>query len=102
MLMVFLAVSTAVAILLRRSLKQRLLIVASAIPIALLCNIIRITTTGVMHETAGHDIANRIYHDVGGWLMPVLALGLLGVELLVFRRLFIQEADDRAGALPLR
>src|SRR5262249_39305423 len=56
MLMTFLATSTAVALLLHRSLAQRLLVVVSAVPIALLCNIIRITTTGVLHETAGHEI----------------------------------------------
>jgi exosortase len=99
MLMTFLAASTAVAILLRRSLLQRVLIVASAVPIGLVCNVLRITTTGIMHETAGHEIANRVYHDVGGWLMPLLALGFLGVELLIFRRLFIRvEADQSPGA----
>ncbi len=89
MLMVFLAVSTAVAILVRRSLLQRLLIIASSIPIAILCNVIRITTSGMMHETAGHEIANLVYHDVAGWLMAPMALVFLGIELLVFHRLFI-------------
>lgn len=89
MLMVFLATSTAVALMLRRSLVQRLLVVASAVPIALLCNVIRITVTGILHETAGHDLANRLYHGVAGWLMAPMALAFLGLELLVFRKLFV-------------
>jgi exosortase len=93
MLMVFLTISTAVALLVRRPLSQRLLIVASSVPIAVLCNVLRITTTGVMHETVGHELANQVYHGVAGWLMAPMALAFLGLELLIFRRLFI-PADD--------
>jgi exosortase len=89
MLVVFLATSTAVAILCRRSLIQRVLIVLSAVPIAVLCNVIRITTTGIMHETLGHEIADRVYHDVGGWLMVPMALAFLGLEMVILRRLFV-------------
>ncbi|MGH7225727.1 MAG: exosortase/archaeosortase family protein, partial [Gemmataceae bacterium] len=95
--MVFLTVSTAVALLSRRSLAQRLLIVASALPIAVLCNVIRITATGILHETAGRQIANWLYHDAAGWLMAPLALVFLGMELLLFRRLFV-PADEPAAA----
>jgi exosortase len=89
MLVVFLAASTAVAMLVRRSPLQRSLIVLSSVPIALLCNIIRITATGMAHETVGHEAANLIYHDLAGWLMAPLALVLLGAELLLLRRLFV-------------
>jgi exosortase len=89
MLMVFLATSTAVAMMIQRSLLQRILVVLSAIPIALFCNIVRITVTGILHETAGHEVANLVYHNLAGWLMAPLALLLLGAELLIFRRLFL-------------
>lgn len=46
MLMIFFALSTAVALLCRRPMWQRLLIVLSAAPIALIANITRITATG--------------------------------------------------------
>jgi exosortase len=89
MLVVFLATSTAVAMLVRRSPLQRSLIVLSAVPIALVCNILRITATGMAHETVGHEAANLIYHDLAGWLMAPLALIFLGAELLLLRRLFV-------------
>src|SRR5205814_3292853 len=93
MLVVFVATSTAVAVLIRRSLLQRTLIVLSAVPIALFCNIVRITATGILHETVGHELANFVFHDVAGWLMAPAALALLGIELLVFRHLFLVAHD---------
>jgi exosortase len=89
MLVVFLATSVAVAMLVRRSALQRTLIVLSSVPIALLCNVIRITATGMAHETVGHAAANLIYHDLAGWLMAPLALASLGIELALLRRLFV-------------
>jgi hypothetical protein len=56
-------------------------IVASAIPIALIANIARITITGVLHETVGERIASIVFHDLAGWLMMPLAVILLGIEL---------------------
>ncbi|MHB1424364.1 MAG: exosortase/archaeosortase family protein [Gemmataceae bacterium] len=97
MLMVFLTVSTAVALLIRRSLTQRLLIVASSLPIAVLCNVIRITATGILHETAGHEIAYRVYHDIAGLLMAPMTLAFLALELWLFSRLFV-PAEDPAAA----
>ena len=95
MLVVFLATSVAVALLVRRSPLQRTLIVLSAVPIALLCNVIRITATGMAHETVGHAAANLVYHDLAGWLMPPLALAFLGIELVLLRRLFVTAGARR-------
>jgi exosortase len=100
MLMTFIAAATAVAILLPRSPVQRAIIVASAVPIALLCNIIRIVVTGVLHETVGHEAANFVYHDVAGWLMSPLALVFLGLELLLLRHLFLPVGDAALGTRP--
>ena len=97
MLIVFLATSAAVAMMMRRSPLQRVLVVLSAVPIALLCNVIRITATGVAHETVGHSAANLVYHDLAGWLMIPLALAFLAIELALLRRLFVptDPAADR-------
>jgi len=91
MLTVFLATAVAVAAMTPRSWKQRLVVVISAVPIAVLCNVIRITTTGIMHETVGHRIADLVYHNLAGWLMAPLALAFLGIELLILRRLLVIE-----------
>jgi exosortase len=81
MLVLFFAIATGVAMLADRSWIDRVVIVASAIPIALIANIARITITGVLHETVGERIANIVFHDLAGWLMMPLAVILLGIEL---------------------
>jgi exosortase len=98
MLVVFFALSTAVALVSRRSLWERLFIVGSAVPIALFSNLVRITATGVLHEIAGRKFADDFFHDLGGWLMMPLALALLWVELKVLARLL----PEPASAAPIR
>ncbi len=90
MLVVFFALSAAVALVIRRPLTDRLIVLASAIPIAVLANIARITVTGILHQAIDSATANAFFHDVAGWLMMPLALGLLALELKVLSRLFIE------------
>jgi exosortase len=99
MLVVFFALSTAVALVVRRPLTDRLIILASAAPIAVLSNIIRVTVTGILHQAVDSETANAFFHDVAGWLMMPLALGLLALELRLLSRLFI-EPPARPAALP--
>ena len=102
MLMVFFALSTAVAILSARPHWERGVIVASALPIALISNVARITLTGTLHVTlggktifgmSGTEFANHVFHDWAGWLMMPLALSLLWLELWFLSHLFITEEE---------
>jgi exosortase len=97
MLIVFFAASTAVAIVQPRSLLQRILIVLSAIPIAVFANVLRITLTGVLHETVGSKAANVVFHDLAGWLMIPIALALLALELWFLGRLFLAPTRHPPG-----
>jgi exosortase len=95
MLMTFLALATAVAILLRRPALDKAVIVLSAVPIALIANIVRITLTGVLLVLVGDEFANIVFHNLAGWLMMPLALGLLWIELRVLDRLLLKlEPED--------
>jgi exosortase len=87
MLVVFFALATAVALVARRPLLDRLVVLASAIPIALIANITRITATGALHEFVDSATANAFFHDVAGWFMMPLALVLLGLELKLMNAL---------------
>jgi exosortase len=93
MLVIFFALSTGVAIVSERSWWERLLIVASAVPIALIANVTRITTTAILHVLAGAEIADKVFHGLAGWLMMPLGLALLGAELWLITRLFIVEQE---------
>ncbi len=100
MLVVFFALATAVVLVIQRHWIDKVLIIASAIPIALLSNIVRVTTTGVMYEMGQSELANHFFHDVAGWLMMPLALGMLWVELKVLSHLII-ELPAAAGRPPV-
>ncbi len=61
-------------------------------PIALIVNMVRITVTGVLHELVGSRLANLVFHDLAGWLMMPMAMGLLWIELELLARLFLVPA----------
>ncbi len=82
MLMLFIAVSTAVAMLVHRKLWERLLLVVSAVPIALAVNILRITATAVVHELISPEAGDVVFHQAGGLLMGPFALAILWLEMV--------------------
>jgi len=94
MLLLFFALATAVAILVRRDLVDKCLIVASAAPIAVAANVIRITVTAFLHVTVGGWWANLVFHDLAGWLMMPLALGMLWGELRLLDRLLVERPAE--------
>jgi exosortase len=96
MLVIFFALSTGVALVIRRALWEKLVLVFSAVPIALAVNVVRITVTGILHETVGSEWANAVFHDLAGWLMMPLALAALGLELHLLNRLFLEPVGGRA------
>jgi exosortase/archaeosortase family protein len=83
MLMTFFALSTAMALIVKAPLPDRLALVASAVPIAVIANVLRITATGAAYYHLGTEsaTAQAIMHDLAGWLMMPLALLLLWLEL---------------------
>jgi exosortase len=81
MLMTFFALATAMALVIRAPLVDRLVLVVSAVPIAVFVNIVRILATAMAHRSLGPDMAQTIMHDLAGWLMMPLAVALLYLEL---------------------
>ena len=84
MLITFIALSVGMALVVDRPLLDRIVLVLSAIPVALLANIARIALTGVLHETVSGQFADRFYHDLAGWVMIPFALVLYWIEIWVF------------------
>lgn len=100
MLMIFFALTTAVALVSPRLLWERILIIMSAIPIALFTNVIRITATGSLYYMDQSELANLVFHDLAGWLMMPFALLLLWIELWLLSRIIIIE-DGRPVTIAL-
>jgi exosortase/archaeosortase family protein len=103
MLMTFFALATAAALLVRAPLLNRLLLVASAVPIAVFANVARITATGLAYHSGGarSPAARAIMHDLAGWLMMPLAFGLLYLVICFLSHLFIEEPECRPLPLTL-
>jgi exosortase len=94
MLMVFCAFATATAILLPYGWKRRAILIGSAVPLAVACNVIRITAAGLASENLGSEAGYFVFHDLAGWLMLPLAFGFLGLELFLLARLFKRAAAE--------
>ncbi len=101
MLLLFFAVATAVAMLVRRTRIERAIIVLSAVPIAVAANVIRVTASSLAHEALGGYWSDVVFHDLAGWLMMPIALGLLWLELAVLSRAFVDAGPERTRGGPL-
>ncbi|MBP3960070.1 exosortase/archaeosortase family protein [Gemmata sp. G18] len=88
MLTVFCALALVAAALVPAGWVRKAILVVSAVPLAIACNVIRITTAGVASESLGTETGYFIFHDLAGWLMVPLAFLLLGAEVFVLSKLF--------------
>ena len=95
LLMAFLALGVAMAYLHYRPVWQRLILLCSTIPIAILCNVVRVTVTGFIYILGDPKYAQGIWHDALGMLMLPLAFGLYGLLAWIMSNLFIEERDVR-------
>jgi exosortase len=92
MLTFFFAISVGLVLVVHRPWIERALIIAGAIPIALIANIARITTTSLLVDSVGHGIAGVDFHDLAGYLMMPFALVLVSIENALLGRLFTDSA----------
>lgn len=101
MLMLFVAVSSFAALLIRRSAWYRAFVMASAVPIAVAANVLRITVTGILYENASHSLADALYHDLAGCLMMPFAVAALSVEIVLLDHLFWEPRDETERRITL-
>jgi exosortase len=90
MLLTFFALSTGMALVAKRYVVDNIFLVISALPIAIFANVVRIVTTAIFADTVGVEAAHLVFHNLAGWLMMPLALGVLALELALINRLFVE------------
>ena len=74
---------------------RTIILMLSAIPIAVLTNAARVTATGVLTFYYGKKALESFWHDLSGWLVYLVALGLLlGVNFLLK---FLTQGRKGAG-----
>lgn len=96
LMMAFVTLGVAITYLRDRPLWQRLVMVASCLPIAILCNIVRVTITGLLFVTGHDDWAEDTPHAILGIMMQFLALGLFSALAWVLANLFVAVEESEA------
>lgn len=91
MLLTFVTLSVAMVLVVRRPWLDRVLILLSAVPIAIVANVIRIALTGVLYNEAGKELGDRVFHDFAGWMMMPFALGVLLLELKLLDWVLLED-----------
>ena len=98
LMMAFCALGVAMAYLGDRPLWQRVVMVLCCVPIAVLCNTIRVFSTGVIHVYGFDDWAQGTAHELLGLSMLLIALGLFSLLSNVLRRIVVEDVEDEVGA----
>ena len=111
MLLAFVALIVATAILIERPALEKGVLLASAVPIALISNILRIVLTAYAYHQIGPNAlvlprsldpqgawtVGKLSHDAAGWGMMPIALALVWAELRLLSWLVVED-DDRPMA----
>lgn len=96
------ALAFAYSIVMRRSWWEKALLLASAVPIALLANAARIVTTGLLYQYVSGDAAKHFAHDAAGWVMILFAAGLFAIVLWYLSMLVREVELVEVGAVVRR
>ena len=90
---IFIAMAVALTMILDRPWWEKTLIIASAIPIAVAVNVIRIVVTALLFMVLGQDseFAKHFFHDLAGLFMMPIALGFMYVEMQILDHVFVEE-----------
>jgi len=97
-LMTFVSVGAAVAFLSMRPLWQKLIIAASAVPIAIFCNMMRVAGQGILDHYWSRDLSESFAHQFVGMIMLIPAFFLILLVGWILDNLFVEEADRPAAA----
>ncbi len=87
MITAFFVISGLVVLLVKRTWWEKLILLASSLPIAFLCNTLRLATTAVFFTFIKGQTWEQRFHDWGGYAMMPLALALVVGQLWLLARL---------------
>lgn len=100
LIMAFVTLGVAMAYLGNRPTWQRICMVAACVPIAMFCNIVRVTATGALTVYGYDELAQGTAHELLGLAMLPLAFGLFALTGYLLKHLFIEEEPDGAEDTP--
>jgi len=96
-LMTFVSIGAALAFLLWsfRPLWQKLLITASAVPIAIFCNVMRVSGQGLLDRYVSPELSESFAHQFVGLIMMIPAFFLLLAVGWTLDQMLIQDIDEK-------
>jgi exosortase len=100
LMMTMMALGVAMAFVSERPMWQRLIMVLSCVPIAIFCNIVRVTTTGFFVVLGHEELAHGFWHTLLGLGMLFVAFGLYGGISYVLSHLFVESAPEDEPVAP--
>jgi exosortase/archaeosortase family protein len=96
MITAFFVISGLVVLLVRRAWWEKLIILASSLPIALLCNTTRLAITAIAFTVLSGENWEKIFHDFGGYAMMPLAIAVIVAELWLLTKLTTLPVKEEA------
>jgi exosortase len=93
------ALAYAYVVMVRRSWWEKLFLLVSVVPIALISNAVRIVVTGLLYQYLSSEMAKHFSHDIAGWAMIVMAAGMFSAVLWYLNRLVREVEIVDVGAL---
>jgi len=99
-LMTFISVAAAVAFLSSRPLWQKLIITISAIPIAIFCNVMRVSGQGLLDHYVNREISEGFAHQFVGLAMLIPAFFLILLVGWALDKIFVEEVTEPAVKKP--
>jgi len=97
MLVAFVIAAVFIAYLVKRPRWQKAVLLASSIPVAVICNVIRIFVTALLMLYVDSEVAQRFFHDISGFVMIAIAVSFLFGELRLMDRLILSESSLLPG-----
>ncbi len=106
MMSLFFAACVGAAFVVRKPLWEKIVMIGSAVPIAVASNVARIVLTAVLCEIGRQwpsviapDRAEKLVHDAAGLLMPIIGLLLLWAEMTLLSKLLVAPPPERPLAV---
>ncbi|MEI8373569.1 MAG: exosortase/archaeosortase family protein [Planctomycetota bacterium] len=93
MMTLFFAVCVGASFVLKMPFWKKIVLIVSAVPIAIISNVGRIVITGMLTEWISAGVADFI-HDHAGWLMMVFAMLMIWGEMALLSALMIETSIE--------
>jgi exosortase len=89
MLTAFVVVAAFIAYMVKRARWQKTVLLASSIPVAVTCNIVRIVVTAILILGVSAEVGQKFFHDLAGLVMMPTAVWLLFGEIWFMDRVVV-------------